>query len=179
MKKYCFVIILFLTTLVSAQEIKWMSMQEALDAQVKKPKKIFMDVYTNWCGPCKLLDKKTFHNADVVEYVNENFYAVKFNAEGTEEFEYQGHTFSNPNYVEGKRGRNSSHLFANSLRISGYPSMVFFDEKSNLIFPITGYHTPQQLEIFLKLMATDDYKKVTSQKMFEEYQANFKGTFKG
>ena len=48
---------------LSAQEkIKWMSFGEALKAQKKEPRKIFMDVYTDWCGPCKLLDKNTFQN---------------------------------------------------------------------------------------------------------------------
>ena len=59
-----------------------MSLEEAVAAQAVHPKKIMMDVYTSWCGPCKMLDKNTFQNPDVVEYVNENYYAVKFNAEG-------------------------------------------------------------------------------------------------
>ncbi len=179
MKKFIYVFFTILTVSISAQEIHWMSMEEALAAQEKNPKKIFMDVYTDWCGPCRLLDKKTFHNPDVAKYVNENFYAVKFNAEGTESFDYQGNHFSNPNYVEGKRGRNSQHQFATALKVRGYPSMVFFDENSNLIFPITGFHDVQQLEVFLKLMGTNDYKKVTSQQQFDEYQKTFKNTFKG
>ena len=47
-----------------------------------------MDVYTNWCGPSKLLDKNTFQNPDVSRYISEHFYAVKFNAEGTEEITF-------------------------------------------------------------------------------------------
>ena len=41
-----------------------------------------MDMYTVWCGPCKMLDKNTFHNKDVADYINKYYYAVKFNAEG-------------------------------------------------------------------------------------------------
>jgi len=65
---------------VSAQKISWMTMNEALEAQKTQPKKIFMDVYTIWCGPCKLLDKNTFSDKKVIEFINENYYAVKFNA---------------------------------------------------------------------------------------------------
>jgi len=179
MKKIGILLLLLVTTAITAQEINWMSMSEALAAQKEHPKKIFMDVYTDWCGPCKLLDKNTFHNADVVKYVNENFYAVKFNAEGNEEFEYKGHTFTNPGYKEGKRGRNSQHIFANSLKIGGYPSMVFFDEDANMIFPVTGYYKPQQLEIYLKVVGSDYYKKITSQKQFKEYEKTFVGSFEG
>ena len=60
-------------------KIQWMSMNDALEAQKETPKKIFMDVYTDWCGPCKLLDKNTFGNKDVIKFVNENYYPVKFN----------------------------------------------------------------------------------------------------
>mgnify|MGYP000536572778 FL=1 len=73
------------TSLVSAQEINWVSLEEAVELQKKNPKKIIMDVYTSWCGPCKMLDRNTFQNKDVAAYINKNYYAVKFNAEGQEE----------------------------------------------------------------------------------------------
>ena len=63
-----------------SQQIVWMSLDEALKAQKIKPKKIIMDVYTKWFGPCRLLDKKTFGNPDVSRYISQNFYAVKLNA---------------------------------------------------------------------------------------------------
>ena len=61
---------------VQSQEINWMSLETAVELQKNTPKKIMMDVYTNWCGPCKLLDKNTFKNKSVVDYVNDNYYAV-------------------------------------------------------------------------------------------------------
>ena len=72
-------IYLFITLLsfgLQAQEINWISFTEALEAQKTEPKKIFMYVYANWCGPCKLLDKHTFSNKDLIEYVNINFYLL-------------------------------------------------------------------------------------------------------
>lgn len=152
-------------------------MNEALEAQKKKPKKIFMDVYTNWCGPCKLLDKNTFHNKDVVDFVNKNYYAVKFNAEGEEVIEYNNFTYTNPNYNPKKKGRNSQHFFANALKIQGYPSIVFFDESGNLITPVTGYKTPKQLEIYLKMVANNDYKKLTTADAWKSYEKSFTHTF--
>lgn len=178
MKKISILLIAILASIgVQAQEIKWMSMNEALAAQKEAPKKIFMDVYTTWCGPCKMLDRNTFTNKDVIKYINTHFYAVKFNAEGTEKVTYQDFTYTNPNYKKGRKGRNSQHLFAHALKVSGYPSMVFFDEESNVIAPITGYHTPEDLEIYLKMIAQDDYKKLTTNDAWEAYQKNFKGTF--
>lgn len=168
----------FAVAITSAQEIKWVSMNEALELQKKQPKKILMDAYTTWCGPCKMMDQKTFTNKDVVDYVNKHFYAVKFNAEGTEEVMYKDFNYTNPNYDPDRKGRNSQHFFANALKITGYPSLVFFDEDSNVIAPIMGYRTPEQLEIFLKMIAKNDYKELNTTEAWQEYEKNFKGTFK-
>ncbi len=159
------------------QQINWMTMNEALEAQKKNPKKIFVDVYTDWCGPCKLLDKNTFTNINVINYINNHYYPVKFNAEGTEEVTYNGFKYTNPNYQQGRKGRNATHLFTQALKITGYPSLAYFDEKGNFIQAVAGYRTPQQLEIFLKMMANDDYKKLTTTEAWNDYQRNFVSTF--
>ena len=178
MKKIYLLLLLLATGTMTAQKVNWMTMEEALTAQETTPKKIIMDVYTTWCGPCKLLDRNTFGDAQVAAFINENYYPVKFNAEGTEEITYQDFTYTNPNYQPGRKGRNSQHLFAHALKVTGYPSIVFFEEDSTLIQAIAGYKTPQQLEIFLKMIANDDYKKLTTAAAWQEYQENFKGTFK-
>jgi thioredoxin-related protein len=162
---------------ISAQEINWMSMNEALEAQKQEPKKILMDVYTTWCGPCKLMDKKTFGDKNVIAFVNENYYAVKFNAQGPEEIYYQDFNYTNPNYRPERKGRNANHLFTDALRITGFPSIVFFKKNGDIIQAITGYKTPQQIEIYLKMVANDDYAEITTMKAWEDYQKNFKGTF--
>ena len=58
-------------SLAQGEKINWMTFAEAIEAQKIKPKKILMDIYTTWCGPCKLMDKNTFQNPDVVNYVNQ------------------------------------------------------------------------------------------------------------
>ena len=87
MKKSIFLMlaVVFISFNALAQQINWVSLEEAVELQKKTPKKIMMDVYTNWCGPCKMLDKNTFQNKDVADYINKNYYAVKFNAEGNDE----------------------------------------------------------------------------------------------
>lgn len=151
MKKILLILFVALGTLAAqAQEIKWMSLDEALAAQEKNAKPIFMDVYTDWCGPCKMLDKNTFHDKAVADYINANYYAVKFNAEGKEDITYKGKKYSNPQYVEGRRGRNGVHEFTLFLKVRAYPSMMVFDSKGNVKEPIIGYHKPDQLLEALK-----------------------------
>lgn len=179
MKKYILLFVVFVSAVSAgfSQEIKWMTMNEALAAQKKQPKKIFLDAYTTWCGPCKLLDRNTFTNEDVIKYINTHYYPVKFNAEGTEVIKYREHTFTNPSYDPNRKGRNGTHEFTRAMKITGYPSLVFFDEKGNLIGPIPGYRTPHQLELFLKLFVDEDYKKINSPEAFQAYSETFKNEF--
>ncbi len=180
MKKAILYSVLFLvTSFIQAQEINWVTIEEALDLQQKQPKKIIMDVYTNWCGPCKLLDKNTFKNQDVANYINDNYYAVKFNGEGNATIKFKENTFTNPQYDPAKANkRNSAHQFASYMRVNAYPTLVFFDEKGEFITPIMGYQSPQQLELYLKLFKSDEYKKMTDQDEFNAYHQAFKPEFK-
>lgn len=182
MKK--FIMLLAVTLFVAAnsiaQEIKWVTFGEALALQKKKPKKIMMDVYTNWCGPCKMLDKNTFQNPDVAKFVNDNYYAVKFNAEGNEVVTYKDVTYSNSGYkAELASRRNGVHDLARKLQVNAYPTIVFFDEKGDFISPLRGYQNPQQLELYLKMFKEDKHKNMKTQEDFNTYYSAFKPAFKG
>lgn len=181
MKKTFFLLIAigFITLNATAQKINWVTLNEALELQKKTPKKIMMDVYTNWCGPCKLLDKNTFHNKDVVDYVNKHYYAVKFNGEGNDVIKYKENEFKNPRYnPENANRRNSAHQLTGYLRVSAYPTIVFFDEKGEVLAPIRGYQQPTQLELYLKLFKKDDHKNIKTQEEFNAYYKAFKPEFK-
>lgn len=172
-------IVSFCFTTNGQETINWMSLNEAIALQKKHPKKIMMDVYTNWCGPCKMLDKYTFQNKDVVTYVNEHYYAVKFNGEGNETINYKGQEFKNPLYKKSKENRrNSSHEFADFMRIEAYPTIAFLSEEANFIIPLRGYYKPRELEFYLKLLAEDLHIKLTTSKEFKDYQKVFKPKFK-
>ncbi len=166
----------------NAQEdpkINWMTFEEAVEAQKKNPKKIMMDMFTVWCGPCRMLDKNTFRQKDLVKYVNENYYAVKFNAEGDGEVNFKEQKFSNPNYDPAKkRSRNSQHQLASAFGVTAYPTILFLDESATLLAPVKGYHNAKQLELYLKVFGSNAYKKITSKEDFIAYQKEFKSDFK-
>ena len=71
-----------------------------------------------------------------------------------------------------------THEFARFLKVRAYPTMVFLDENANLIYPITGYLKPQQLELYLKMFKSDKHKDMDTQEKFNEYYKAFKPTFK-
>jgi thioredoxin-related protein len=155
-----------------------MTVEQALEAQKKSPRKIIVDVYTSWCGPCKMMDSNTFTNADVINYINKNYYAIKFNAESPEAVSFKGQNYGNPNYDPNKTGRNGVHEFSRALGVNAYPTIVYLDEELNLLAPVSGYRTPQQLELYLKFFAEDHHKSVTTTEQWTAYQNNFKPAFK-
>lgn len=179
MKKLIFtIVVVFALSTVTAQQINWVTLEEAIELQKENPKKIIIDMYTNWCGPCKMLDKNTFHNKDVADYVNQNYYAVKFNAEGNDVVKYNGTTFTNPKYKpENANRRNSPHELASYFRLQAYPTIVFLSETGEFLAPIRGYKKPQQLEMYLKLFKNDDYKNLKTQEEFAAYAKAFKPEF--
>lgn len=178
MRKIVLIALLLFALNSNAQEINWLTLEEAVELQQKEPRKIIMDFYTNWCGPCKLLDKRTFNNKDVAQYINENYYAVKFNAEGNEKVTFNGNQFKNPQYDATKANRrNSSHELSRYFGVNAYPTIVFLNENKGLITQVKGFQSPQQLEIYLKLFQSNDYKNLKSQEDVNAYFNNFKPEF--
>ncbi len=141
-------------------DINWISWDAAIKANATKPKKIFVDLYTDWCGWCKKMDQTTFKDPAVVKYMNENFYAVKFDAEGKEDVLYKGNTFK---YIPA--GRRGVHALAYALldgKLS-YPSYVYLDEDHRRITISPGYKTADQFIKELKYIGTESYTKLTYQ----------------
>lgn len=178
MKKILLITILLFGLNLSAQEINWVTLEEAIELQKKEPRKIIMDFYTNWCGPCKLLDKKTFKNKDVVNYINENYYAVKFNAEGNDVVVFKGREFTNPRYLaERANRRNYSHQLSQYFGVRAFPSIVYLDEKGDVITKIEGFQTPQQLELYLKMFKNNDHLNIANKSDFKKYYDAFEPEF--
>jgi len=171
--------ITFISFNALAQKINWISLEEAVKLQKETPKKIMLDAYTTWCGPCKMLDKNTFQNKDVADYVNKHYYAVKFNAEGNDIINFNGKVYKNPNYnPKLANRRNSAHELSRYFQVQAYPTIVFLDEKANVIFPLRGYKTPQKIEIYLKMFNNDEHKTLDTQEKFNAYYEAFKPKFK-
>lgn len=167
-----FLLSIFTTYNISAQtatnnKINWMSFEEAVKLNETAPKKIFIDVYTDWCGWCTKMDQTTFIDQDIVNYMNENFYAVKFNAEQTEPIEFNGYTFTNKNSNGARKG---THELAQAL-LQGkmsYPSYVFMNEKNQLITIVPGYADAKSFLPVLKYIGSDSMLKMT----WEEFSKN-------
>lgn len=165
-------LLLALTMLVAAQpalarkdgKINWMTIEEAETAAKKTPKPILVDIYTDWCSFCKRLDSYTFNNSVIINYINENFYAVKLNAEGADTL-----TFRRQKFLPRIQGKTHQLAIALTNGRLSYPTLVYIVKE--YIVPVPGYQTPSQLEVFLNYFADGSYESVN----WEEYATKFKG----
>lgn len=130
----------------SYKEVPWVSMSDVEQLVKHEPRKILVDVYTPWCGPCKMMDRNTFTNQKIIDQVGTNFYPVKFNAEGPEEVTFMGKVHANPGYDPARsRSRNARHELASFFSVGGYPCLVVLDENMRIVDKILGYKNPDQL----------------------------------
>ena len=176
-------VLMVLATGAFAQSVNWVTIEEAQELNKKEPRKFMIDVYTKWCGPCKMMNKHTFHDEQTVKYINEHYYAIKFNAEGPDSCVFKSTVFKNPKYIKDKPGRNGTHQFTRAIApVNGriaYPTLVFIDQDLNLITPVQGYQKPEQLEPMLKFIVEEQYITSDWQTFMKTFKSERTTSFPG
>lgn len=89
---------------------------EALALAKESGQLIFVDAFTTWCGPCKMMSAKTFPQKEVGEFYNANFINVKLDME-----------------------RGEGLVFADTYNVSSYPSLFYIDGDARLVMKVVGY----------------------------------------
>ncbi len=156
-----------LSIFAQSQELKWYTIEEAAELNKKAPRKILIDVYTDWCGWCKVMDRETFSNPAIAKILSEKYYPVKLNAEQREPIVFQGHEFKNSG-----EGSRPVHEFAATI-LNGkmsYPSIVFIDEQNRLITAVPGFKKPDQMEPLLMFIHASLYEKGVD---YQQYVENY------
>ena len=145
MKNFALFIVFIFSVSLSAQDINWMSLEQAEAEMKNSPEKpLFIDFYTDWCGWCKKMDASTFKEAEVVKHINENYIPVKFDAEMKNEVKFRGKTYK---YVRPQTGGRGVHSFAYfSLRGKlSYPAYAVINQEGRLQKLMLGYMPKSQL----------------------------------
>jgi len=151
----------------SQKQVNWLTWEQAMEKNEVEQRKIIVDFYTEWCGWCKKMDVNTFDTDIIADYLNENYYPVKFDAERRETIIYKGKEYK---YI--RKGKSGYHELAAELMNGklSFPTVVFLDEDSKIIQPIPGYQDSRTFEMIMKYFAEDYFKRVPWPKFTREFK---------
>ena len=159
----------FLSVAVFAQgQVHWLNWEQATELSKVEKKKFVVDVYTDWCGWCKKMDQSTFQNPSIVSYLNENYYAIKFNAEQRDDIRMNDKIYR---FV--RSGRKGYHELAAEITFGklSYPTIVFLDENMQVIQPLAGFKDAEMFQMIMKYFG-EDFHKTTPWKKYEDSYKN-------
>ncbi len=131
-----------------------LSFDEAVKKAKSENKKVIVDVYTDWCGWCKKMDKNVYGNSDIKKIIEEDFIFVKLDAEGSGKNSYNGKAYTD--------GELAVHF-----QVSGYPTTVFLEPDGKIIeykydkFPMNnlpGYYPSDDFKKVLEFIRDEKYK---------------------
>ncbi|MEN8247899.1 MAG: DUF255 domain-containing protein [Bacteroidota bacterium] len=173
MKRLKFYFVAFILPLMLAftnadtnSPVDWLSFEDAVTSSKENQKKIFIDVYTDWCGWCKKMDATTFSDPAVAALLQDKFYPVKFNAEQRDPITFNNHTFK---FVP--RGTKGYHELAAAL-LNGklsYPSVVFLNEKFEIIQILPGFKKADEFLKIATFIGEDHYLTTTWDDFSKKY----------
>jgi len=124
--------------------VSWMTWEEAAAMMESQDKKVLLNVYTDWCGWCKRMDKTTYSDSTVISYINEHFIPVKLNPEHNDSIMYDGDIYT---YRE----------LARAMSVRGYPATGFLNEDQEMLTLISGYHDANRFLSFLQFFGGDHH----------------------
>ncbi len=150
------------------EKINWMDMNE-LTAQLEtQSKPVLIDLYTNWCYWCKVMDKKTYTNTKVIEYIRDHFYPVKLNAESRDIITWKEKQYNyNDNYKI-----NDFAFYATSGQ-PGFPTTIIIPDEHAEPISIPGFLEPKEIEPILKYFGEGKYKTQS----YTVFKSTFKSTW--
>lgn len=122
------IVLFFLFSNLKSEEIKFVpgSWNMIVKQAGEKNKYIFVDAYTDWCGWCKVMDKQTFTDKKIIDFINQNFIPVRFEME-----------------------TGFGKTLAMKYRVNGFPSYLFFNPQGKLVYQTVGFQKP---DVFIKAL---------------------------
>ena len=130
---------LFLLPSLAAADPAWRPWDAGLREAAAAGRPVLVDVYTDWCGWCKRMDRDVYARADVQNYLARRFVTVKLDAESNATARYEGRTYT-------------LRTLAARFGVTGYPTTLFLGVKGNYLGNSPGYMPPQDFLLQLRFV---------------------------
>jgi len=137
-----------------APAVRWRDFESGVNEAKSSGKLILVDVYTDWCGWCKRMERDTYSKPEVQRYLNDQFVTIKLNAESKERASYRGDEYSYRQIADG-------------FRINSYPTTLFLGPDGNHLATAPGYMGARDFLFVLRYFGDGHYK----QKTFDTYRS--------
>ena len=149
-------------------KILWMSLDDAFQKTKIQKRKVLIELYIDHCSWCKKMENETFSQDYIAQYINENYYPVRFDAQSKADITFKGKTYK---YIAESNKQGYHQLAAELMRGKmGYPTIVFLDEEMNIIQPIQGYKDPEIFEAIITYFGQNNHKKMP----WNNFKKNYK-----
>ena len=163
MKKYILISAILITAIfnlsVQSQELTF---DESIKKAGSENKKVIVDIYTDWCGWCKKMDRDVYESKPVKKITNKSFVIIKLDAEGSNKINYNGIEYTETG-------------LALYFEAQGYPTTVFLEPDGSVIEykynnyamrNIPGYMRANEFKKVLKFIRDEKYKDTDLSKIF-------------
>jgi thioredoxin-related protein len=132
-----------------AQGVNWKTFDKGMKDAATTKKYGFIDVYTDWCGYCKLLESKTLNAPNVLEELQKNFVSIKLNAESEDVVTYKGKKITK---------RELSAQWG----VEGFPTMLFLNSKGDIIGSFASFAEADLMLNLLRYISSGAREKKVS-----------------
>lgn len=130
-------------------QVHWMDYKTALEKAKKNPKLILVDLYADWCVPCRVMDANVYTDPTVASLLNSKFYAVKLDVESKDTV-----------MCDGQR-KIVKECMTEVWELSVLPSFVLLAPKGLSILTVTDSMSPQEMQdlLFKFLVKEEEWVK--------------------
>ena len=116
-------------TYLLAQEVRWMGFEALDDSLQQQEKPVVLYFQTDWCTYCRKMEKQVFSRKEISELLNQDYYAVKMNAESQDTIYFEGQAFVNREAAERQDGVHElARVFSRPERGFTAPTFIVLDK---------------------------------------------------
>jgi len=127
-------------------DLEWLAFDAAASQAQSQNKHMIVDVYAPWCGWCRVMERDTYSNPEVVAYLRQNFVLAKVNGESSSKLHWQGRELT-------------EHQFARAVGVTGYPATYFLKPNADMLGGVPGYIKSPDFLIYAHYVGTKWYEK--------------------